>query len=269
MMVGRRRASMVLPDPGGPIMSMLCAPAAATSRARLAALAPPCRRGRPRRPPSPAEGARPPGRSAAGPAPPASMTATAARSVSAGYTLSSGTSAASAALARGSTSPRRPRRLTLSATASPPTTARTLPSRPSSPTAAMPSAPPRAWRVARRKCESDGQVERRPLLAHIGRRQVDGDASRRELVVRVDDGRAHALAALLHGRIGQTHDGERGRRPRRRRPRPRPHNPGDRQGLAGDTSKLGSPLVGFQGAHGASCGLSRHRTQACADPSWW
>jgi len=36
-MVGRRLASMVFPAPGGPIMRMLWAPAAATSRARLAA----------------------------------------------------------------------------------------------------------------------------------------------------------------------------------------------------------------------------------------
>ncbi len=33
---GKRLASMVLPEPGGPIISTLCDPAAATSRARLA-----------------------------------------------------------------------------------------------------------------------------------------------------------------------------------------------------------------------------------------
>ena len=39
-MPGRRRASMVLPDPGGPMSRMLCAPAAATSSARFAPACP-------------------------------------------------------------------------------------------------------------------------------------------------------------------------------------------------------------------------------------
>jgi magnesium chelatase family protein len=39
-MVGMRLASMVLPDPGGPIISMLWPPAQATSRARLAVYCP-------------------------------------------------------------------------------------------------------------------------------------------------------------------------------------------------------------------------------------
>ena len=37
---GKRFASMVLPDPGGPIINTLCDPAAATSRARLAVVWP-------------------------------------------------------------------------------------------------------------------------------------------------------------------------------------------------------------------------------------
>ena len=39
-MVGMRFASIVLPEPGGPIMRMLCPPALATSRARLAVCCP-------------------------------------------------------------------------------------------------------------------------------------------------------------------------------------------------------------------------------------
>ena len=39
-MPARRLASMVLPEPGGPIISTLCAPAAATSSARLAVVCP-------------------------------------------------------------------------------------------------------------------------------------------------------------------------------------------------------------------------------------
>ena len=39
-MVGMRRASMVLPEPGGPIIRTLCPPAQATSSARLAWVCP-------------------------------------------------------------------------------------------------------------------------------------------------------------------------------------------------------------------------------------
>ena len=39
-MVGMRLASMVLPEPGGPIIRMLCPPAHAISRARLAVCCP-------------------------------------------------------------------------------------------------------------------------------------------------------------------------------------------------------------------------------------
>ena len=87
------------------------------------------------------------------------------------------------------------------------------PSRPSSPMAAATGERAAALPGGAEQGEGDGQVERRALFAHVGRREVDGDAPRGELVVRVDDRRAHALATLLHGRVGQPDDGE-GRRGR-------------------------------------------------------
>ena len=51
--------------------------------------------------------------------------------------------------------------------------------------------------------ERDRQVERRAGLAHVGRREVDGDAVRRELEPGIADGTAHAVAALAHARVGQ------------------------------------------------------------------
>ncbi len=56
--------------------------------------------------------------------------------------------------------------------------------------------------------EGDRQVEGRPLLAQVGGSQVHGHASGGELEGRVDDRRPHALAALLHGGVGQPHDAE-------------------------------------------------------------
>jgi hypothetical protein len=61
--------------------------------------------------------------------------------------------------------------------------------------------------------EGDGQVERWTLFAHIGRSQVDRDAPRGKFVVGIDDRGTHALAAFLHGGVGQADDGK-GRRRR-------------------------------------------------------
>ena len=134
-MPGRRRASMVLPPPGGPMSSRECAPAAAISSARRAS-AWPCTSHR-----SP---------SAAGRACPSSSRADACtatggsrssrmsmawRSVRAPSTRMPGTSAASAALASGTTSCRQPRRAACSAITSTPGTGRSAPSSASSPTA--------------------------------------------------------------------------------------------------------------------------------------
>ena len=57
----------------------------------------------------------------------------------------------------------------------------------------------RRWRSADR---------RRAGLAHLGRRQIDGDPARREEQPAVPDGRPHSFAGLLHGRVRQPHDGQ-------------------------------------------------------------
>ncbi len=54
------------------------------------------------------------------------------------------------------------------------------------------------------------QVEGGAFLAEIGGRQVDGDAVDRELQARVADGGPHPVAALAHGRVGKTDRVERG-----------------------------------------------------------
>ena len=51
--------------------------------------------------------------------------------------------------------------------------------------------------------EGDRQVERRAGFAHVGRRQVDGDAVLGKLEARIADGAAHPVPALAHAGIGQ------------------------------------------------------------------
>ena len=63
----------------------------------------------------------------------------------------------------------------------------------------------------RQQAERDRQVERRPRLAHVRWREVDGDAVRRKLEAGVPDGRSHAVAALAHGRVRQSHHREVGK----------------------------------------------------------
>ena len=63
-----------------------------------------------------------------------------------------------------------------------------------------------------KKGERDGQVEGGAFFAQVGRREIDRDAARRELEARVDDRRAHALAALLHRGVREPDDAERRRR---------------------------------------------------------
>jgi len=58
--------------------------------------------------------------------------------------------------------------------------------------------------------ERDGQVERRALLAQIGGGEVHRDSIGREGEAGIANRRAHALAALAHGRVGQADGGERG-----------------------------------------------------------
>lgn len=54
--------------------------------------------------------------------------------------------------------------------------------------------------------DRDGQIERRPFLAPISRRQIDRYPLVRHIEARVDERRGHALAALLHSTHGEPHD---------------------------------------------------------------
>jgi hypothetical protein len=55
----------------------------------------------------------------------------------------------------------------------------------------------------REHAEGDGEVERRPRLADVRRRQVHGDAMRGELEAGIPDRAADAVATLTHARVGQ------------------------------------------------------------------
>ena len=56
----------------------------------------------------------------------------------------------------------------------------------------------------------DRQVHPRPRLAQAGRRQVDDDPLQRELEAAVDQRRPHPLARLAHGGVGEADDREAG-----------------------------------------------------------
>ena len=59
--------------------------------------------------------------------------------------------------------------------------------------------------------ERDGEVERRPGLREVGRREIHDDVLRREREADVPERRADALAALLHGRVGEADDRQAGK----------------------------------------------------------
>ena len=56
--------------------------------------------------------------------------------------------------------------------------------------------------------QRDGQVEAAADLAHVGRREVDGDPFRGPGATGREQGGAHAVARLTAGRVGQPDDGE-------------------------------------------------------------
>jgi hypothetical protein len=61
----------------------------------------------------------------------------------------------------------------------------------------------------RHQAERDGEVVVAAFLRQVGRREVDGDAPRRQGEARGDQRRAHALARLRHRLVWQTDDIER------------------------------------------------------------
>ncbi len=71
----------------------------------------------------------------------------------------------------------------------------------------------------------DGQIESRPGLRHVARREVRSYATGGELEARVQDGRVHALARLPHRCVGEADDGE------RRQPAAHVHLHGDVAGV--------------------------------------
>src|SRR5690606_11980718 len=60
----------------------------------------------------------------------------------------------------------------------------------------------------REDAEGHRQVEGGAFLAQVGGREVDGDAPAGRLVTRVLEGREHAFARLLDGRVGKPHQTE-------------------------------------------------------------
>jgi hypothetical protein len=57
--------------------------------------------------------------------------------------------------------------------------------------------------VSAQNAERHGQVEARTFLANVGRRQVDGDLGRRNVVAAIFQRRAHPVAAFADGRVRQ------------------------------------------------------------------
>ena len=176
---GRRRASIVLPAPGGPTISRLWPPAAAISSARRASAWP---RTSARSGARPARGARRGRRRRPARAPPRRGADRAARRASAPpITSSPSTSAASGAFAAGRAAAE-PAARAPSAIASAPRTGLISPQSDSSPQTAQLSSASRQHLPARREHRhGDRQVEARARLAHARRREVDGHPLLREL----------------------------------------------------------------------------------------
>ena len=184
-MPGSRRASMLLPAPGGPMKSRLWPPAAAISSARRASA---CPRTSAR---SGAAGAAGAGRGAgaAVPSERPATTDTASSSEVTGSTVSPPTIPASPAFACGSSKRSTPSRRACAAMGRMPRTGLTAPSRASSPTTTIRSSRSRGNELGRGQlAEGDGQVERRTHLAHVRGREVDGHLPLGKLDARVADG---------------------------------------------------------------------------------
>ena len=177
--VTRRRASIVLPAPGGPVRSRWCRPAAATSSARRAHASP-----RTSARSSGSSGSKSSDRpSSSSPdvgggqghgASPFRHSRRVARSCT-GRTHTPSTSAASAAFAAGTTTVVAPALATASTRAKTPGTPRTLPSRPSSPSTAIPSSARRKRLRRDQQPDRDCELETGSGLAQVPRCEVHRD----------------------------------------------------------------------------------------------
>ena len=61
---------------------------------------------------------------------------------------------------------------------------------------------------SRQDAQRNRQVETPAFLGQVGGRQIDGDASRRKFVTRIEQRGTHAIFAFLHFRLRQADDGE-------------------------------------------------------------
>ena len=204
-----RLASMVLPEPGGPIIRRLWPPAAAISMARLAVCWPRTSRN-PRR-----IAANFPSRAwvstftGATPLPRIQQLHHLHQRLARDKPQLLPPRAASRALTSGTISLRILLVRAITAMGSAPRTPRTPPSSESSPTKSE---------VVRRlvvqaavsaeDAERHRQVEARAFLANVGGSQVDGDGGGGNVVAAVLQGSANALAALPYRCVGQTDGGE-------------------------------------------------------------
>ena len=211
MIEGSRLAAIDLPLPGGPIMSTLWLPAAATSSAcfsgaMAAQLSKVLALGRFGRQPA---ARRPAARPRAAASPP--RNAASSRTVPTGITSRPPTSAASPAFVARHHDPLTPRgrggighRDRARAPGAPTRPGRAR-RRTRDPQALRPRLP--GGRQQRRR---EREVECRARLAQVRWSEVHRDAPQREVEPRVDERRTDALARLLHGRIAQADDRERG-----------------------------------------------------------
>src|SRR5213594_3627917 len=208
-MVGSRRASIVFPDPGGPIIRMLCPPAAATSSARLACA---CPFTSAKSTSSFARSANSAARStcASGSVPRPSRKSASSERFAAPSTRTPETTPASGRLSRGSTSAsspaaRRERHRQRAAH---------RPDRPLKPQLTEHRHPPQPLRRdlfrGGEDPDRDRQVEGAAVLADVGRGEVHGDALQGERIARVRERGVHPLATLLHGSLRQPHGSEGG-----------------------------------------------------------
>ncbi len=203
-MDGRRLASIDLPAPGGPTISRLWPPAAATSSARLAVSWPLM---------SARSGSASPG--SAMPASgrdrtwvPRKWLAMAIRLRGARIAMSPLAQAASGPEAAGQMSPR-PSALAAIAAGRTPATGAMVPSSDNSPSATKsPSWSPGSGADRRHQGERDGQVVMAALLGEVGRGEIDDDALGRQRQAGGMQRAPHPFAALGHRLVGQADDDE-------------------------------------------------------------
>ena len=206
---GSRRASIVLPEPGGPTSSRLCA-AGGGDRQRLDGAAWPRTSARSRSARRAARARSSQDRAAAGARRRAGR-GDLARGCATPTHLEPVDERGLGARSRGTDEPVEPARAAPSATASAPRHGRTSP--PSDELAEdreRSSASAGIWPLGREDRARDREVEAGAGLAQVRGREVDRDAALRELEARVQDRRLHALARLAHGAVAEPDDREGG-----------------------------------------------------------